>query len=84
MTHPRVLWCTPLVEVASDQVLIIPSFGLGIGAPFRLEPERAAGARLQASLALFKLGVVGSLDWFARGADGSSETRFTLLGYGWL
>jgi hypothetical protein len=72
---------TPLVEAASDQVLIIPSFGFGAGVPVRIEPEPAVGARLQASMTLYKLGLVGSFDWFPRGDAGEAETRFSLLGY---
>jgi hypothetical protein len=72
---------TPLLEVASDQVLIIPSFGLGAGVPVRIEPEQAVGARLQASISFYKIGVVGSLDFFPRGDAGEAETRWSLLGY---
>jgi hypothetical protein len=75
---------TPLVEAASDQVLIIPSFGFGLGAPIRIEPEPAVGARVQASMAFYKLGAVGSFDWFPKGDAGSAETRFSLLAYVWL
>lgn len=75
---------TPLVEAATDQILIIPSLGFGLGVPVRLEPERAVGARAQATLGIYKLGVAGSLDWFPKGAGGQSETTFSLLAYVWL
>lgn len=75
---------TPLIEATTPQVLIIPSLGFGVGMPVRIEPETAVGARLQATLSVFKLGAVASFDWFPRGNAGETETRWSLLGYVWL
>ena len=71
---------TPLIEVATDQVLILPSLGLGVGAPIRIEPDRAVGARIQGSLGVYKLGLIGVLDHY----PSASETIFSLLGQVWL
>jgi hypothetical protein len=75
---------TPLLEAATDQILIIPSLGFGLGVPIRIEPETAVGARAQATLGVYKLGVVGSLDWFPEARSGASETIVSLLAYVWL
>lgn len=71
---------TPSVEVASDQVLILPSVGLGLGAPVRIEPDGAVGVRIQGTVAVSKLGLVGVLDHFPT----EGETIFSLLGQVWL
>ncbi len=70
----------PMLEVASDQVLIIPSFGMGAGVPVQVTPDRAVGARLQATMSFWHVGVVGSLDWY----PGHEAARFALLGYVWF
>jgi hypothetical protein len=73
---------TPLVEAATPQILIVPSLALGVGAPVRIQPDRAVGARIQASLGVWKLGFVTSVDWFPAAEHANSEVA--LLGTLWL
>ena len=72
----------PTIEVASSQVLILPSFGIGVGAPVLILPEVQVGARVQGTMQFGPVGFVTSLDAFP-GLSGDREVdrwQLTLLG----
>lgn len=53
----------PVVEVASPNLFLIPSIGLGIGAPVRVLPDTSVGVRLQL-VAAFPIGFVTTFDYW--------------------
>ena len=76
------LKAAPTIEVASSQVLILPSFGIGVGAPVLILPEVQVGARVQGTMQFGPVGFVTSLDAFP-GLSGDREVgrwQLTLLG----
>ncbi len=73
---------TPLVEVASPQVLILPSLSLGLGAPVILTPDLHVGARLQGTLHFALLGFALAVDAFPSlaGDPDLAPWQLTLMG----
>jgi hypothetical protein len=68
----------PAVEVASPLMLtIIPSAGLGVGAPVMLLPDPLAGVRTQLSLSWLFVGLIGSVDVYPR--PGQPAVRGALM-----
>ncbi len=57
---------TPLVEAATPAILIIPSFGLGVGVPVQIAPDPRVGARIQGDIHFFPVGFVTSVDLYPR------------------
>ena len=74
---------TPAIEAAAPWVLIIPSFGAGVGMPVRVKPETEVGIRLQLSAAFGPVGFVTSFDMFpgvdSDRADAKQTTMLFLL-----
>jgi hypothetical protein len=71
---------TPLVEAASPMILIIPSFGLGLGVPVQIAPQTRAGARIQGDVHFFPIGFVTSVDIYPRSGSNAGFTEVSLLG----
>ncbi len=55
---------TPMVELASPFLFLIPSFAIGVGLPVQLAPETLVGARVEGSFNFGPLGFVTALDLF--------------------
>ncbi|RKG68336.1 hypothetical protein D7V80_12995 [Corallococcus sp. CA054B] len=71
---------TPLTQYATPQVVIIPSFGLGLGVPVQVLPEARPGLRLLADLHFGPLGAVLSWDHYPALWEGTdSFSRLILL-----
>ena len=66
--EPGRVQMVPMMSAVSGGFLFLPSVGLGIGIPFRLRPEVAAGGRLAASFAFPYVTMLGTLDVFPRDA----------------
>jgi hypothetical protein len=68
---------TPMVELASPWMFIVPSFGLGVGLPVRVTPDVMVGARIQGSMHLGPLGFVTTVDLYPTllraGSPGGSQ-----------
>jgi hypothetical protein len=72
------LMLIPAIEAALPAVWgLIPSAGIGLGAPVMLVPEPLAGVRTQASLAWPIAGLVGSVDVYPR--PGKPAVRGALM-----
>lgn len=69
---------TPTATLASPALWFIPSFGIGVGLPVQIAPERRVGARVQLDVQMYILGFVMSLDVFPR-KDGDPLTQATFL-----
>lgn len=54
---------TPLVEFATPNIFLIPSLGLGFGAPVRVLPETEVGMRFQL-VATFPVGFITTFDYW--------------------
>ncbi len=69
----RSLSIIPTIEIASPSFFILPSIGVGVGAPVRVVPEPAAGVRTVATLSWPVVSLVGTFDAFpaqnGRGRD---------------
>jgi hypothetical protein len=52
----------PLVSGATRTTLVRPSFGVGVGVPVEVAPERRVGPRLQLDAHWFAIGLVGFVD----------------------
>ncbi|NPC69895.1 hypothetical protein HPP05_09050 [Corallococcus exiguus] len=71
---------TPLTQYATPQVLIIPSFGFGLGIPVQVLPEARPGLRLLADLHFGPLGAALSWDHYPALREGTdSFSRLILL-----
>ncbi|WP_253899555.1 hypothetical protein [Corallococcus carmarthensis] len=71
---------TPLTQYATPQVVIIPSFGLGLGVPVQVLPEARLGLRLLADLHFGPLGAALSWDHYPALREGTdSFSRLILL-----
>jgi hypothetical protein len=71
---------TPLTQYATPQVVIIPSFGLGLGVPVQVLPEARPGLRLLADLHFGPLGAALSWDHYPALWEGTdSFSRLILL-----
>jgi hypothetical protein len=57
---------TPMVEAASPAIIVVPSAGLGIGAPIQISPDPRAGVRFQADAHFYPVGIVTSVDVYPR------------------
>lgn len=57
---------TPMVEAASPAILVVPSSGLGIGAPVQISPDPRAGVRIQADAQFYPIGIAASVDVYPR------------------
>lgn len=64
--EPGRVQLVPTVSAVSGGILFVPSVGFGIGVPFRLHPEAAAGGRVVASFAFPYVTIFGTLDVFPR------------------
>lgn len=62
----RTVQLVPAVEAASPALWVIPSAGVGLGAPVRIAPAVRAAARLQASLMFYPVGVFAAVDYYPR------------------
>ena len=71
---------TPLVLAASNPILLIPSFGLGVGLPIAVRPETRVGVRLQLEAQILPVGFVASCDFWPRTSSAPGTTQWTLLG----
>lgn len=69
---------SPTATLATGALWFIPSFGVGVGLPVQLAPERRVGARLQLDVMFYALGFVTSLDIFPQ-ANGDPLTQATFL-----
>jgi len=69
------LLVVPGVELASPMVLVVPSFGIGLGVPVRLLPERAVGLRGQGSMFWGPVGVMVTHDEY----PGQNSGRLTSI-----
>ena len=70
----------PTVELATPQLLVIPSLGIALGAPVRLLDAThgfAVGARVQATASFFFGSVVVPVDWYP--SDSSDGLRVAVL-----
>lgn len=76
----RRLILTPLVEAASPAVIILPSFGLGVGVPVQVAPDPRVGVRAQADLHFYPVGFVTSVDIYPRLGSLPGFTEVSLLG----
>ena len=54
----------PALAAASPWVLVLPSIGLGLGAPIRLRPDVEVGVRFQADAHFGPVGLVTAFDYF--------------------
>lgn len=70
---------TPMIEAASPAFLILPSFGLGVGAPIQVAPVKRVGARIQGDLHLYPVGFVTSVDIYPRFGASGGFTEVSLL-----
>lgn len=70
---------SPTATLATGALWFIPSFGIGVGMPVQIAPERRVGARLQLDVMFYAIGFVTSLDLFPR-ANGDPYTQATFLG----
>jgi hypothetical protein len=68
------LYVVPMVKAASRMILFIPSFGVGLGLPVQLLPERRTGVRLELDAMLGPLGFVASFDWYPGSPALASQT----------
>jgi hypothetical protein len=71
----------PVVEVASpDLLVLIPSFGLGVGVPVQLRSSAPAlvGVRAQVTVSFPVVSLVVPFDWFPGGA-GSEQGQIAML-----
>ena len=73
------LVATPMVEAVSDQVLIIPSFGLGLGVPVRILPDTEVGVRGHFSMVFGPLGFTFDVDFYPLQEEGD-PVQITLMG----
>jgi hypothetical protein len=69
---------SPTATLATGALWFIPSFGIGVGLPVQLAPERRVGARLQLDVMFYALGFVTSLDVFPQ-SHGDPYTQATFL-----
>jgi hypothetical protein len=69
---------SPTATLATGALWFIPSFGIGVGLPVQLAPERRVGARLQLDVMFYAVGFVTSLDLFPQ-AHGDPYTQATFL-----
>lgn len=69
---------SPTATLATGALWFIPSFGVGVGLPVQLAPERRVGARLQLDVMFYALGFVTSLDIFPQ-SHGDPYTQATFL-----
>ncbi len=72
------VFLAPTATLATGAMWFIPSFGVGVGAPVQLLPERRVGARVQLDVMFYALGFVTSLDLFPR-AHGDPYVQATFL-----
>ncbi len=80
-TNLRGAWTvTPLVLAASTPIVIIPSFGLGLGLPIVVRPETRVGVRLQLEAQILPVGFVASCDFWPAKSGAPGYTQWTLLG----
>jgi hypothetical protein len=71
---------TPLTQVATPQIAIIPSLGLGLGVPVQVRPEARPGLRLLADLHFGPVGAALSWDHYPALREGrDSFSRLILL-----
>lgn len=79
-TDARGRWTVaPLVLAASNALLLIPSFGFGLGLPVLVRPDTRLGARVQFEAQIFPLGVVASCDLFPKTSSAPGVAQWTLL-----
>ncbi|WP_244981863.1 hypothetical protein [Corallococcus exercitus] len=72
---------TPLTQYATPQVVIIPSFGFGLGIPVQVRPDVRPGLRLLADLHFGPVGAALSWDHYPALREGTdSFSRLILLG----
>lgn len=80
-TDARGRWnVTPLVLAASNALLIIPSFGFGLGMPIQVRPDTRLGVRIQLEAQILPIGFVASCDLWPKTSTSPSYTQWTLLG----
>ncbi len=80
-TDARGRWnVTPLVLAASNALLIIPSFGFGVGMPIQVRPDTRLGVRIQLEAQLLPIGFVASCDLWPKTSTAPAYTQWTLLG----
>lgn len=72
----------PAVELATPAVLILPSVGLGVGVPIQIKPDARPGARIQASMQFYPVGLFAAVDIFPKPdpAVDPNVVRFSLMG----
>jgi hypothetical protein len=71
----------PSIELASPMILVVPSFGIGVGVPVRLVPERAVGVRGQASAYFGPVGLVVTHDEYPGQSVGRLTSVFGAVGF---
>jgi hypothetical protein len=57
------LTITPVIEAATPSAMVLPSLGLGVGAPIRVRPDSAVGLRIQL-VATWPVGFITTFDYW--------------------
>lgn len=79
--HRGEVLLVPSSEVVTSSVLLLPSFGIGVGLPIVIQPAVEAGIRGQISLAFPWISVVGTLDLLPSRAAFARPSLFVQVGF---